>query len=89
MDTIKKILKTQHIFWLLVCGVALMVYGVHWWYKMYLLESQNALINMPRSLKIIYNIIGKTGIAVFYEILAISMLIQGIKAIKNGSDKQK
>lgn len=77
----ENILKNQQQFWLIIIGLALIIYGLYLFNDIRVIENKNGIVQLRRVFNVIYNIGGKYLILVIFEIIGILALVSGIKSI--------
>lgn len=79
---ITSVLEKQKIFWLLIVGAALMIYGVYFFLELQSIEKANGAVQLKRIFLLVYNYGGKFTLLAIFELVGLITLFAGIKEFK-------
>lgn len=89
MSFYEKLLEKQNIFWTIVIGIAIAIFGVYYFFEIKTLEETGGDIRLNLFFYPIYKIGGKILILVATEIIGIGVFISGLIQAKGLFDKNK
>jgi len=82
-DTYKKFIEKQNTFWLVVVGVAMIIFGIYYFFELKSAEEGLKTVSIPWFLGFIYNIGGKFLVSGIIVLLGVVSGFYGIMDILN------